>query len=181
MQARQYRPDIGRFLTQDRFESASGDVRLQSDPLTQNRYAFAGGNPVSRVEWDGHRVINNPYCAATAPVPHGIVRRGGALVSLHAQFRLRCVGTITKKLQTRLIVTTCIQDISGQRRRIQADNLNCDRDGRAFTRASQSFGVTARCRRGTRRYRTSVKVQLQRGANGRTVRASSNSNIISCP
>jgi hypothetical protein len=22
--------------------------------LTQNRYAFAGGNPVSRVEWDGH-------------------------------------------------------------------------------------------------------------------------------
>jgi RHS repeat-associated protein len=55
MQARQYRPDIGRFLTQDRFESASGDFELQSDPLTQNRYAFAGGNPVSRVEWDGHQ------------------------------------------------------------------------------------------------------------------------------
>jgi len=54
MQARQYRPDLGRFLTQDRFESASGDFELQSDPLTQNRYAFAGGNPVSRVEWDGH-------------------------------------------------------------------------------------------------------------------------------
>jgi len=62
MQARQYRPDIGRFLTQDRFESASGDVNLQSDPLTQNRYAFAGGNPVSRVEWDGHR----PGCKSTS-------------------------------------------------------------------------------------------------------------------
>lgn len=55
MQARQYRPDVGRFLTQDRFEASSGDFSLQSDPLTQNRYAFAGGNPVSRVEWDGHR------------------------------------------------------------------------------------------------------------------------------
>ena len=28
--------------------------RRQSDPLTQNRYAVAGGNPVNRVEWDGH-------------------------------------------------------------------------------------------------------------------------------
>jgi RHS repeat-associated protein len=55
MQARQYRPDIGRFLSQDRYESSTGDLSLQSDPLTQNRYAFAGGNPVSRVEWDGHR------------------------------------------------------------------------------------------------------------------------------
>lgn len=57
MQARQYRPDIGRFLTQDRYESSSGDLNLQSDPLTQNRYAFAGGNPVSRVEWDGHATV----------------------------------------------------------------------------------------------------------------------------
>jgi RHS repeat-associated protein len=30
MQARQYRPDIGRFLTQDRYESSSGDFNLQS-------------------------------------------------------------------------------------------------------------------------------------------------------
>ncbi len=54
MQAREYRPDIGRFLSQDRFQSAGADLHLQSDPLTQNRYAFAGGNPVSNVEWDGH-------------------------------------------------------------------------------------------------------------------------------
>lgn len=54
MQARSYRPDIGRFLSQDRFEAASADVALQSDPLTQNRYAFAGGNPVNHVEFDGH-------------------------------------------------------------------------------------------------------------------------------
>lgn len=54
MRARQYLPQAGRFLTQDRFESASGDFNLVSDPLTQNRYAFAGGNPISRIEFDGH-------------------------------------------------------------------------------------------------------------------------------
>jgi RHS repeat-associated protein len=54
MRARHYRPDSGHFLSQDRFESAAGDQALQADPLTQNRYEFAGGNPVSNVEFDGH-------------------------------------------------------------------------------------------------------------------------------
>ena len=59
MGARQYRPESGRFLTQDRYEQAQGDLELQADPLTQNRYAFAGGNPVSNIEFDGHF-----HCAA---------------------------------------------------------------------------------------------------------------------
>ncbi len=54
MQARAYRPAIGRFLSEDRFEAASGDFSLQADPLTQNRYAFAGGNPINNIEFDGH-------------------------------------------------------------------------------------------------------------------------------
>ncbi|MDQ6804441.1 MAG: hypothetical protein M3065_05645 [Actinomycetota bacterium] len=54
LQARSYRPDSGQYLTQDRFEQALGDQQLAADPLTQNRYAFAGGNPVSNVEYDGH-------------------------------------------------------------------------------------------------------------------------------
>jgi RHS repeat-associated protein len=54
MLARPYRPEVGRFLTQDRYASASQDLLLQSDPLTQNRYAFGGGNPVNNVEFDGH-------------------------------------------------------------------------------------------------------------------------------
>ena len=54
MQARAYRPEIGRFLAQDRFADAGADLELQTDPLTQNRYVFAGGNPVSRIEFDGH-------------------------------------------------------------------------------------------------------------------------------
>jgi RHS repeat-associated protein len=54
MQAREYRPDVGRFTSLDLFESASGDLTLQGDPLTQDRYAFAAGNPVNNVEFDGH-------------------------------------------------------------------------------------------------------------------------------
>jgi len=54
MRARPYRPDVGRFMTQDRFEASAGDLTLQSDALTQNRYAFAGGNPVNNIEFDGH-------------------------------------------------------------------------------------------------------------------------------
>lgn len=54
MHARAYKPDIGRFLSQDIYASASGDLALQADPLTQNRYTFAGGNPVLYVELDGH-------------------------------------------------------------------------------------------------------------------------------
>ena len=64
MQARQYRPDLSRFLTTDRFEDASDDLGLQLDPMTNSRYAFAGGNPVGNVEFDGHcaRSGNEP-CA----------------------------------------------------------------------------------------------------------------------
>lgn len=65
MQARAYRPDIGQFLSQDQFESAIGDQVLQSDALTQNRYAFAGGNPVTNVEFDGHEPVSSFHNDAT--------------------------------------------------------------------------------------------------------------------
>jgi RHS repeat-associated protein len=54
MGARRFGPDIGSFLQQDQFEGALDDLGLTLDPLSQNRYALAGGNPVSYVEWDGH-------------------------------------------------------------------------------------------------------------------------------
>jgi RHS repeat-associated protein len=63
MHARQYMPRIGRFGSEDRFESAMGDFNLQSDHLTQDRYAFAGGNPINNIEWDGH----GPDCHAPTP------------------------------------------------------------------------------------------------------------------
>ncbi|MCW2986565.1 MAG: repeat protein, partial [Conexibacter sp.] len=54
MQARDYRPSVGRFLQSDRYESAQSDLSLIADPLTQNRYDFAGNDPVGSVEFDGH-------------------------------------------------------------------------------------------------------------------------------
>jgi RHS repeat-associated protein len=57
MGARRYGPDTTRFIQEDIFNHALGDLGLTLDPLSQNRYALAGGNPVSYVEIDGHMVI----------------------------------------------------------------------------------------------------------------------------
>jgi RHS repeat-associated protein len=70
MLARPYRPDTGQFLVADRFQAALGDQELAADPLTQNRYAFAGGNPTSNVEYDGHHFETDyapgqPQCGGT--------------------------------------------------------------------------------------------------------------------
>jgi hypothetical protein len=64
MGARRFAPDLGAFLQQDQFSGALADLGLATDPLTQNRYALAGGNPISYVEWDGHAVTpDNPVSA----------------------------------------------------------------------------------------------------------------------
>ena len=54
MRASAYLPEIGRFLQEDHYEQASGDQALETDPLTQDRYAFAAANPVNNIEFDGH-------------------------------------------------------------------------------------------------------------------------------
>jgi RHS repeat-associated protein len=69
MQARAYRPQVGRFLTADRFESSDADFELEADPLTQNRYAFAGGNPIDNVEFDGHWWSGGWYRPKPKPKP----------------------------------------------------------------------------------------------------------------
>ncbi|WP_308460799.1 DNRLRE domain-containing protein [Streptomyces sp. Ru71] len=51
---RNYDPGLNRFLTRDMFGGALDDMDLTTDPYTGNRYAFAGGNPISFVELDGH-------------------------------------------------------------------------------------------------------------------------------
>lgn len=56
MGARRYGADPGRFLEQDLFMGALSDLGLSLDPITQNRYGLAGGNPISFAEWDGHMV-----------------------------------------------------------------------------------------------------------------------------
>lgn len=57
MGARRYGLDTGRFLQEDMFQSSLGDLGLSTDALSQNRYALAGGNPVSNIEIDGHMAL----------------------------------------------------------------------------------------------------------------------------
>ena len=54
MGARRFGPDVGRFLQRDEYASAVSDLGLPMDPLTQNRYALAGANPISFIETGGH-------------------------------------------------------------------------------------------------------------------------------
>jgi RHS repeat-associated protein len=56
MGARRFSPDTRRFLQDDKLDGAFANLGLGTDPLTSNRYSLAGGNPVSFVEVDGHRV-----------------------------------------------------------------------------------------------------------------------------
>jgi RHS repeat-associated protein len=51
---RDYNPGLNRFTTRDMYNGALADMGLGTDPYTGNRYAFAGGNPTSFVEMDGH-------------------------------------------------------------------------------------------------------------------------------
>lgn len=68
MGARRFGPGEMRFLQLDFLSSALGDLSLTLDPLTQNRFSLAGGNPVSFVEWDGH-VVARDGSGAAAPAP----------------------------------------------------------------------------------------------------------------
>lgn len=59
MGARRFGPDAQSFLQPDSYAGALANLGLSMDPLTGNRYGLAGGNPVSFVEVDGHRLREN--------------------------------------------------------------------------------------------------------------------------
>ncbi|WP_212995918.1 DNRLRE domain-containing protein [Winogradskya consettensis] len=56
---RDYDPGINQFLSRDNYNGALADLGLAADPYTGNRYAFAGGNPISNVELDGHNFLTD--------------------------------------------------------------------------------------------------------------------------
>lgn len=51
---RNYDPGINQFTSRDSYNGALADLQLGTDPWNTNRYAFTGGNPITRVEMDGH-------------------------------------------------------------------------------------------------------------------------------
>jgi RHS repeat-associated protein len=63
---RTYAPGLNRFLTRDSYNGALSDLHLGTDPWTMNRYAFAGGNPVSGIEIDGHITGHDAAVVATS-------------------------------------------------------------------------------------------------------------------
>ncbi len=66
MGVRRFGPDTSRFLTPDLFYGALSNLTLSVDPLTQNRYGLAGGNPIGYREWDGHMVLADDGGGASA-------------------------------------------------------------------------------------------------------------------
>jgi RHS repeat-associated protein len=62
---RDYDPGLNQFITRDLYNGALADLNLATDPFTGNRYAFAGGNPTTLVDLDGHLVTaDNPVTAS---------------------------------------------------------------------------------------------------------------------
>ncbi|MFL6077091.1 MAG: polymorphic toxin-type HINT domain-containing protein [Mycobacteriales bacterium] len=56
---RTYDPGLNSFLTRDLYNGALSDLGLATDPFTGNRYAFAGGNPLSNIEINGHNWLSD--------------------------------------------------------------------------------------------------------------------------
>ncbi len=50
---RMYDPEINRFVGADHYVGSAANLALQLDPLTGNRYMYAGSNPVNLID-DGH-------------------------------------------------------------------------------------------------------------------------------
>jgi RHS repeat-associated protein len=62
LQSRYYKPDTGRFLTKDTFEG------FENEPLSLNKYAYAGNNPVNYVDPTGKAGIKNSYVSWTIDI-----------------------------------------------------------------------------------------------------------------
>jgi RHS repeat-associated protein len=64
---RDYDPGLNQFLSRDLYNGALADLTLATDPWTNNRYAFTGGNPITGIELDGHcYVTETGVCVGTA-------------------------------------------------------------------------------------------------------------------
>jgi RHS repeat-associated protein len=53
--ARDYAASLSSWLQTDQYLNAFDDLSLSIDPITRDRHAYAGGNPIGYVDRDGHR------------------------------------------------------------------------------------------------------------------------------
>ncbi|MDF8265736.1 DNRLRE domain-containing protein [Luteipulveratus flavus] len=80
---RTYSTGLNRFLSRDMFNGALDDMNLGSDPWNTNRYAFTGGNPLNRIEVDGH--INAIEKGGGSVAPEDGERAQAVAVEHHAK------------------------------------------------------------------------------------------------
>jgi RHS repeat-associated protein len=68
---RLYNPGLNRFLTRDLYAGALQDMALGTDPWNTNRYSFGGGNPINRIELNGHMnaIVDGGGNGGTTPRP----------------------------------------------------------------------------------------------------------------
>ncbi len=160
MRARVYRPDVGRFLSQDRYEMARHDLTLQIDPLTQNRYAFAGGNPVSRVEWDGHAVAG---CHFEDRVhKNTFLKRGPRTGRLRWSAIASCKPNNPKNpaIVTKLKMTVNVRGPDGNVYKRNPTVTWKSPGGRARPRVAMSEPLGFKCRRG-KKYTLTARVNIE--------------------
>ena len=180
MGARRFAPGTASFLQEDVYDDALNDLGLSLDPLTQNRYSLAGGNPISFVEVDGHMLARDgggggsstpkPEEEADAPLGLGqqrpladdgaVERRrvGRRLPARAERVPARQRGPCGRAGRQGTRCRRGAQEGRGRRRR---------RPGRLRPRRARRRGLRARSRRrGRRRERGAVRRRGQRGGGG---------------
>jgi RHS repeat-associated protein len=125
MGARRFGPDTSRFLTPDLFYGALSNLSLSVDPITQNRYGLAGGNPISFKEWDGHVALaDGGGGAATTPAPN--LGPGD-----------KCGGCEDMPARDAVVVAGTVNDVQGQTTPLQiAQNAKAGANWQAQVRQS---------------------------------------------
>ena len=114
MGARRYSPSVGRWLSQDMYYGALDDLGLSQDPLTANRYAFLGANPINYVELDGHHWYSlSTVTRALRRAAHGSVKytKKGISWTYHEVKRHRLVASCIAGAGASLSAGGCVYGV----------------------------------------------------------------------
>jgi RHS repeat-associated protein len=115
---RNYDPGLNRFLTRDMYNGALADLNLAADPFTNNPYAFASGNPITNVEYDGHfafAIVLVPISAkAIAWAATAVVATAAVAYTAHTISQSDIFENETDTTQTQTSAQTATRDIAAE-------------------------------------------------------------------
>jgi len=94
--ARLMNPTINRFVGADNYVAAGANLGLQVDPLTGNRYLYAGCNPIGLID-DGHKPLKRKECREVfnkiSELINGTDKNKGLLERMEGRAKFRDFGT----------------------------------------------------------------------------------------